>query len=203
VADSPLADELGGQECEQRLQRRDLLGAGKLCIGDGLRQVKVQQQGKKEKKTGHLGRELPPVVEDQPADIGNVWYNGTILRVLARLRVRATVSPHGQPVALQEAEEVRFADVDSLLFQGGSDVGQAGSLAAKRASPLADRGAFWGDLGPRPSSGEDQVNVGVASEIADNGSNGSDMKMKPLGDVIGGCGFVEVSATDLVASLSR
>ena len=48
--------------------------------------------------------------------------------------------------------------------------------------------------------GEERVDVGVAGEVVDDSSNGVDMKMKPLGDVIGGCGFVEVSTADLVVT---
>src|SRR5512135_3662667 len=37
VTDAPLAEQLGDEQGEQRLQRRDLLRAGQPRIGDGLR----------------------------------------------------------------------------------------------------------------------------------------------------------------------
>ena len=113
------------------------------------------------------------------------------------------MSRHGQAFAAQEAEEIRLADVDPLVLEGGPDVGEGGSLTAKRAGLYVDRIAFWGNLATGLGSGEERVDVGVPSEIVDDDSNGSDMKMKPLGDVIGRCGFVEVSAADLVATVGR
>ena len=49
-----------------------------------------------------------------------------------------------------------------------------------------DRIAFRGGLATGLGGGEEGVDVGVASEVADDGSDGADMKMKPLGDFIGG-----------------
>ena len=117
--------------------------------------------------------------------------------------VRTTLPRRGQARAAQEAEEIRFADVEPLLFEGGADVGQGGPLAAKRAGSLVDRIAFRGRLAAGPGGGEERVDVGVASEVADDGSYGVGVKMKPLGDFIGGCGFVEVGAADLVVPVGR
>ena len=93
----------------------------------------------------------------------------------------------GQARAAEDAEEIRFADVESLPLERGADVGQGGPLAAEFAGSLVDRIAFRGGLATGPGGGEERVDVGVASEVADDGSNGTDMKMKPLGDFIGGC----------------
>ena len=60
---------------------------------------------------------------------------------------------------------------------------------------------FRGTLAAGLGGGEERVEVGVASEVADDRSNGTDMKIEPLGDFVGGGGFVEVSATDLVVPL--
>ena len=59
VTDAPFAEELGSQERQQRLQRRDLLRAGQTRVGNSLGQIEVQQQGKEQEETGHLGEELP------------------------------------------------------------------------------------------------------------------------------------------------
>jgi len=88
-------------------------------------------------------------------------------------------------------------------LKSGADVGQGRSLAAKRAGSLVDRIAYWRRPATGPDGGEERVDVGVASEVVDDSSNGADMKMKPLGDVIGGCGFVEVSTADLVVTVGR
>ena len=203
MTDSPLADELGDQDRKQRLQRRDLLRAGQLCIADGLKQVEVKQKGKKEKKAGYLGWELSPAVESQASNVRDVRYNGTILGVLARLGSRTTASRRGQTLASQKAEEVRFTDVEPLLFKSGADVGQGRSLAAKRAGSLVDCVTFWRCPTTGRDGGEERIYVGVAGEVVDDRSNGADMKMKPLGDVIGGCGFMEVSTADLVVPVGR
>ena len=143
VTDAPLADQLGNQQREQRLQRRDLLRAGQLRVADGLRQVQVQQQRKEEEEAGDLGGELASVVENQPSDVGDVGDNGTVVGVLARLRCRTTLPRRGQAGTAQEAEEIGFADVEPVVFKGGADVGQGGPLAAELAGSLMDRIAFW------------------------------------------------------------
>ena len=116
---------------------------------------------------------------------------------------RTTLASRGQARAAEEAEEIRFADVEPLPLEGGADVSQGGPLAAKFAGSLVNRIAFRGRLATGPGGGEERVDVGVASEVADDRSNGADMKMKPLGDFIGGCGLVEVGAADLVVTLGR
>ena len=103
----------------------------------------------------------------------------------------------------QEAEEIGFADIDPLPLKRGADVGEGSPLASEVAGPLMDRIAFRGRLATGPGGGEESVDVGLASEVADDRSNGTDMKIKPLGDFSGGCGFVEVSATDLVVTLGQ
>src|SRR5208282_6214550 len=127
-----------------------------------------------------------------------------VVGILSRLRRRATLSRRGQALAAQEAEEIRFAHVEPLPFERGEDIGQGGPLAAEFAGMLVDRIAFRGRLGTGPGGGcEECVDVGVASEVADDRSNGTHRKMKPLSDVIGGCRLVEVSAADLVMTLGR
>ena len=74
-------------------------------------------------------------------------------------------------------------------------------MAAQRAGPLLDGITFWGGLATGPGSGEEGVDVGSASKVADDRSNGTDMKMKPLSDFVSGCRFVEVGATDLIVPL--
>ncbi|HKM55050.1 MAG TPA: hypothetical protein VJY33_16695 [Isosphaeraceae bacterium] len=41
MTDSPLSEKFGDQQREQRLQRRNLLRAGQLRMGDGLGQLEV------------------------------------------------------------------------------------------------------------------------------------------------------------------
>ena len=49
--------------------------------------------------------------------------------------------------------------------------------------------------------GEERVDVGVASEVADDRSNGTDSEMKRWAISSAGVACVEVSTTDLVVSL--
>ena len=84
MADAPLAKQLGDQQGEQRLQGRDRLGAGQTRIGNGLGQVEVEQQGKEQEEAGDLGAELPPVLEGQCADVGDVGHDGAVVGVLTR-----------------------------------------------------------------------------------------------------------------------
>ena len=74
-------------------------------------------------------------------------------------------------------------------------------MAAEFAGPLVNGITFRGCLATGPGGGEERVEVRVASKVADDRSNGTDMKMKPLGDFVGGCLIVEVSTTDLVVTL--
>jgi len=173
-------------------------------VSDGLRQVEVQQRGTEQEEAGHLGVKSPSLLEDQLPNIGDVGHDGTVVGVVSRLRRRATLPRRGQALAAQEAEEIRFAHVEPLPFERGEDVGQGGPLAAEFAGMLGDRIAFRGRLGTGPGGGgEERVDVGVASKVVDDRSNTTHMKMKPLSDVIGGCGLVEVSAADLVVPLGR
>ena len=113
------------------------------------------------------------------------------------------MSCRGQARAAQEAEEVRFADVEALPLGRGADVGQGGPLAAEFAGVLVARIAFGGRLATGPGGGAAGVDVRIASEVANDRSNGTDRKLKLVGDFSGGCGFVEVSASDLVVSLGQ
>jgi hypothetical protein len=50
------------------------------------------------------------------------------------------------------------------------------------AGPLVDGIAFRGCLAAEPGGGEERVDVGVACEVADDRTNGTDMELKALGD---------------------
>src|SRR3954469_24101244 len=85
----------------------------------------------------------------------------------------------------QHPEEIRFADVEPLALERGADVGQGGPLAAKLAGALMDSIPFRGTLAAGLGGGEERVEVVVASAVADDRSNGTDMKIEPLGDFVG------------------
>ena len=68
---------------------------------------------------------------------------------------------------------------------------------------LMDRVAFWRGLGAGSGGGKEHVDVGIASEVADDGSYRVGVKMKPPGDFIGGCAFAKVGAADFVLALGR
>ena len=111
------------------------------------------------------------------------------------------VPGRGQTGAAEDAEEIGFADVESLLEECGVDLGQGVALVAEFAGPLMDRRAFWGGLGTGPVDGEERVDIGVASEVSDDGPDGVDLELEAFSELSGGCAFVEVSPADLVASL--
>src|SRR5271170_3137937 len=113
------------------------------------------------------------------------------------------VPGRGQTGAAEDAEEIGFADVESLFEECGVSLGQGAALMAEFAGPLMDRRAFWGGLGTGPVDAEERVDVGVASEVSDDGADGVDMELKPLGELASGCAFVEVGSADLVAALWR
>ena len=113
------------------------------------------------------------------------------------------VRRRGYACAAQDAKEIRFADIKSVLPEEGTNIGQGGSSAAKLTGSLANSIALWGRLGARRGSREKRVDVWVASEVADDGSYRAGVKMKPFDDLIGGCGFAKIGAADLVAPLDR
>lgn len=102
---------------------------------------------------------------------------------------------------MQDSEDVRFADIEPLALQRGVDVGQGGPSATEFASPLVDGIAFRGGLAAGRGGGEERADVGGVGEVADDRPNGTDVELEPPGDLVGGDGFVEVSATDLVVTL--
>ena len=142
------------------MQRRDLLRAGQTRGDDGLRQIEVQQQGKEQEEAGHLGGELPSVLEEQGADVGDVGNDGTIVGEFARLRRRTTLASRGQARAAEEAEEIRFADVEALALERGADVGQGGPLAAEFAGPLLIASRFGDVLRPGPTVAKNELTSG-------------------------------------------
>jgi hypothetical protein len=101
----------------------------------------------------------------------------------------------------EDPAEIRFADVEPFPLERGADVGQGGPLATECAGPVGDGIPFRGGLATGPGGGAERVDIGFTSAVADDRSNGTDMKMKPLGDVVGGSGIVEVSPTDLGVTL--
>ena len=177
---APLAEEFGGQQCEQSLQRRNLLRAGQRGPADGLGQVEVGHQGKEQEETGDLSGELPSVFEGQRPDIGEVGHEGTVVGVSTRLPQGTTLASRGQAGAAQDPEEIRFADVEPFALERGVNVCQGGSLAAEFAGPLVDGITFGGCLGAGPGGGEERADVGVACEVADDRTNGTDTELKPL-----------------------
>lgn len=107
----------------------------------------------------------------------------------------------GQTGAAEDAEEIGFADIESLSEECGASLGQGVALVAEFAGPLIDRRAFRGGLGTGPVDCEERVDVGVASEVSDDGPDGVDMELEPFGELAGGRAVVEVSPADLVAAL--
>jgi hypothetical protein len=96
------------------------------------------------------------------------------------------VSGCGQTGAAEDAEEIGFADVESLLEERGVSLGQGVALVAEFAGPLMDCRAFWGGLGTGPVDGEERVDVRVTSEVSDDGPDGVDMELKPFSELAGG-----------------
>jgi hypothetical protein len=111
------------------------------------------------------------------------------------------VPGRGQTGAAEDAEEIGFADVESLVEKCGVSLGQGVALVAEFAGPLMDRRAFWGGLGTGPVDAEERIDVGVASEVSDDGADGVDLELEPLRKLAGGRAVVEVSPADLVAAL--
>ena len=159
----------------------------------------AHQDGKRPRKEALFGgaRLTIEIGADFPIGINE----GTVVGVITRLPQGTTLASCGQAGAAQDPEEVRFADVEPFALERGVDVRQGGPLAAEFAGPLVDGITFRGCLATGPGGGEERVEVGVASKVADDRSNGTDMKMKPLGDFVGGCLIVEVSTTNLVMTL--
>ena len=61
--------------------------------------------------------------------------------------------------------------------------------------------AFGASCGRAAAAVKNAVDVWVASEVADDGPDGADLELKPLGEFVGGRAFEEVGAADLVAAL--
>jgi hypothetical protein len=79
-----------------------------------------------------------------------------------------------------------LADLEPLPVECGVDVGQGSPLAAECAGPFVDRRAFRGGLATGLGSGEERVDVGFTSEVSDDSSDGADMELEPLGELVGG-----------------
>ena len=165
-------------------------------------QVEIEQQGKEQEEAGDLGVKLPSVLEGQCAYIGDVGHDGAVVGVLARLRRRTTVAGSRSSPRWRSAEEIGFADVESLVEECGAGLGQGRTFTSKFAGSLVDGRSFRGGLGTGPVDGEEQVDVWVASEVSDDGADGADMELEPLGELIGCCVFVEVGAADLIVALA-
>ena len=76
-------------------------------------------------------------------------------------------------------------------------------MAAEIAGALLDCLAFWRCPGAGSGRGEEYVDVGGASEVADDGSYRVGVEMKPPDDFSGGCAFAKVGAADFVVALGR
>jgi hypothetical protein len=111
------------------------------------------------------------------------------------------VPGRGQTGVAEDAEEIGFADVESLFEERGVSLGQGVALMAEFAGPLLDRRAFGGGLGTGPVDAEERADVRVASEVSDDGADGVDLELEPFRELAGGRAVVEVSPADLVASL--
>src|SRR5512135_1276083 len=72
----------------------------------------------------------------------------------------------GQARALEDAEEIGFADVESLLEECGVGLGQGLPLAAEFAGSVLDRRAFRGVFGTGPVGGRAFVEVSAADLVA-------------------------------------
>ncbi len=131
-------------------------------------------------------------MEGQRPDSGDVGHEGTVVGVSTRLPQGTTLASRGQAGAAEDPEEVRFADVEPLALERGVDVCPGGPLAAEFAGPLVAGITFRGCLAAGPGGGEERIDVGVACEVADDRTNGTDMELKPLGDFGGGYRFVEL-----------
>jgi hypothetical protein len=184
MTDASLSQEFGGQERQQRLQRRDLPRAGETRGGDGPWQIEVQEHGKEQEEAGDLGRESSSVLEGQRADVGDVGHDRAVAGELARLWRRASMSGLGQARATEDAEEIRLADVEALALERGADVGQGGALRAEGRGTFLDRLAFRGGLATEPLGGKEGVDVRVACEVVDDGPDGADMELEASGELV-------------------
>src|SRR5450755_4605931 len=106
------------------------------------------------------------------------------------------VPGRGQTGAAENAEEIGFADVESLLEECCMSLGQGVALVAEFTGPLIDRRAFGGGLGTGPVDAEERMDVGVASEVSDDGADGVAMELEAFGKLAGGRAVVEVSPAD-------
>ena len=82
-------------------------------------------------------------------------HDGAVVGVLTRSRGGTPLPGRGQARAVEDAEEIRFADVEALALERGVDVAQGGPLAAELAGPVADRVTFRGRLTTRPDGCEE------------------------------------------------
>jgi hypothetical protein len=71
------------------------------------------------------------------------------------------------------------------------------------SATFLDRLAFRGGLATERLGGEEGVDVGVTREVVDDGSDGADVELEPLGELVGGGTLEEVGAAELVATLGR
>ena len=85
----------------------------------------------------------------------------------------------------------------------GAEVGEGRAWAAEGAGTFLNRLAFRGGLATERLGGKEGVDVGVVREVVDDGSDGADMELEPLGELVGGGILKEVGAAELVVTLGR
>jgi hypothetical protein len=96
-------------------------------------------------------------------------------------------------------EDPQISVAKTLRAQDATHVSLVSESGWPLPLSLVDGITFRGCLGAGPGGGEERVDVGVACEVADDRTNGTDMELKPLGDFAGGYRFVAVRATVLSA----
>ena len=169
---------------------------------DNLWQIQVQQQRKEQEEASDLARELPSLFEHQLSVVGDLWHDGTILGVLTGLRCDAALPRSSHTFRAEEAEEVRFTNIESVLARGRCGCRSAWHLDGE-ARGAVDCITFRGRLGTRLRGGEKRVDVWVVREVTDDGADRAGVKMKSLGDLVSGRGLVKVGTADFIVSRGR
>ena len=177
MTDAALAAEFGGQDRQQRLQRRDLIGAGEACGDDSGGQIEFPEHGEEKEEAGDLARESSPGLERQRADVGNVGDHRALAGDLSRLRRGATMADRGQAGAAKDAEEIRLADIEAFAVECGVEVGAGGASATEFTGTLLDRGALGRGLSRWRRGEEESADVGITRAVAEDGPDGTAMEL--------------------------
>ena len=126
VADAAFAEQLGGQQGEDGLQRRDAARPGPAGLLYGGGQVQLEQLRQEQEQAGDLGAEAAARRKRAHLHVGDSRDFRAILGVFTR---PAYPGP-GQALPLEDAEQVGLADRLALVGQALLDVGQGQTLAA-------------------------------------------------------------------------